>query len=126
MKMDIHVQRVEISEALHAHTTSRPHCALGRFGRRVLQTTLHLTNVNGPRRAGDLQCRLTVTVSRLGRVSAEVIDPDLYTVIDRAVDRVEHFIAREPEHRRVHPLRTPAVSRMPASAVFRRLERART
>ncbi len=123
MRLDIRGQHVAVTDALRAHVERRLRGALGRFGRCILQVTVHLADPGGPRRGGDKRCQIAVAVSCAEQVVAEVLDIDLYTAIDRAADRIVCAVARELEQRYGHPLRVPVVSRVPASAVFRRLER---
>lgn len=119
MRLDIRGSHVEVTDALRVHVERRLRGALGRFERRILRVTVHLADPGG----GGKHCQIAVAVSCAEQGVAEVLDSDLYTAIDRAADRIAGAVARELEQPCGHPPRIPVVSRVPASAVVRRLKR---
>jgi ribosomal subunit interface protein len=126
MRFDIRGQHIEVTEALRTHAAHRLQFVLSRFGPRIAQVAVRLTDLNGPRGGKDKQCRMIAEMPRGGKVIVEDIDADLYAVITQAADRLGRAVAREMERRREHSLYMPVTSRMPAAQVFRRQARTRS
>ena len=125
MRLEIRGQHVEVTDALRAHVERRLLFALGRFGSRILQVTVCLADLNGPRGGRDTQCRMVAEMPQGGKVIVEDIDVDLYAALDCAAERLGRAVARELERRREHSLYMPVTSRRPAAQVFRRRARTR-
>ena len=100
MKFSIRGRHIGLTEALLAHVERRLRFALSRFGQKIRQVAVQLTDLNGPRGGVDKQCRVTATLSPSGRVMVEEIDAALHTAIDRAAERLERSVVRELERRR--------------------------
>ncbi len=80
--------------ALRAHVERRLHFALGRFGGRVRQATVRLSDLNGPRGGLDKVCRIAVRLPAVRDLVVDDADGDLYVAIDRAADRVGRSVGR--------------------------------
>jgi len=83
-----------VSEALRAHVERRLHFALGRFGGRVRQATVRLSDLNGPRGGVDKACRIAVRLPASPDLVVEDADGDLYVAIDRAAERAGRSVGR--------------------------------
>ena len=94
--------------------------ALGRFGSRILQVTVCLADLNGPRGNTDKQCRIAVALPSCGHIRTEVLNTDLYFAIDCAADRIGRAVVCDLERQHEHSLRMLVVSRIPAAVLFRR------
>ena len=95
MRVDIRGQGFSVSEALRAHVERRLHFALGRFGGRVRQATVRLSDLNGPRGGLDKACRIAVRLPALRDLVVEDADGDLYIAIDRAAERAGRSVGRQ-------------------------------
>jgi ribosomal subunit interface protein len=100
MRFAIRGRHIQLTEALLAHVERRLRFALGRFGPKIRQVAVKLTDLNGPRGGLDKQCQIAVTLSPSGKVRAEATDADLHTAIDLVSERLERAVARELERRR--------------------------
>lgn len=125
MKIDVRGRHIEVSDALYTQAERRLRFALGRFGSRVLQATVLVSDANGPRGGIDKHCRITVTLSSARQVMVEVMDADLSSAVDRAAGRSGRAVARELERQHDYASRKPATSRISAALFFRRQERTR-
>jgi ribosomal subunit interface protein len=123
MKLDIRGHHLKVTDALHIHIKRRLQFALSRFESRVLQVTVRLADLNGPRGGVDKQCRMAVAIPSSGHIRAEVTDADLYTAIDRAADRIGHAVARELHRQPERGLGVSEVSRISAAILFQRQRR---
>ena len=94
MRVDIRGQGFSVSEALRAHVERRLHFALGRFGGRVRQATVRLSDLNGPRGGVDKACRIAVRLPAWPDLVVEDADGDLYVAIDRAAERAGRSVGR--------------------------------
>ena len=100
MRFGIRGRHVALTEAVLAHVESRVRFALSRFGPRIRQIAVKLTDLNGPRGGFDKQCRVTATLSPSGKVMVEGTDAYLHNAIDIASDRLDRSVTRELERRR--------------------------
>ena len=100
MKFGIRGRHVELTEAVLGHVESRVRFALSRFGPRIRQIAVKLTDLNGPRGGFDKQCRVTATLSPSGKVMVEATAAYLHSAIDIASDRLDRSVTRELERRR--------------------------
>ena len=89
-----------MTEALLAHVERRLRFALSRFGPKIRQAAVKLTDLNGPRGGLDKQCQITVTLSPSGKVRVEATAAALHTAIDLVFQRLERSVTRELERRR--------------------------
>jgi putative sigma-54 modulation protein len=102
MKFGIRGRHIDLTELLLAHVERRLRFALSRFGQKIRQAAVQLTDLNGPRGGFDKQCKVTVTLSPSGKVIVMAIDADLHTAIDRAADRLERSVTRKLERAAGH------------------------
>jgi putative sigma-54 modulation protein len=96
MQMSIHINDVDLAEALRSYVERRLRFAVGRFGSRVGQVTVRVVG-DGP--AGK-RCRISTEILPFGRVAVEESDLDLFAAIDRATGRIGRLFGRELERAR--------------------------
>jgi len=96
MQIAMNIDGADISKAFRSYVERRLRFALGRFGGRVGQITVHVCG-NGP---GESRCRISTEVLRFGRVAVEESDPDLFIAINRATGRIGRVFGREIERAR--------------------------
>ncbi|MBA4066598.1 MAG: 30S ribosomal protein S30 [Isosphaera sp.] len=94
MWLNIHGHGLVVDAAARERAGRRLGFALGRFGDRVGQVAVHLSDVNGPRGGVDKRCRVVVELPGHGPVVVEEADADLDALIDRAADRVGRAVVR--------------------------------
>jgi len=83
----------EVTELLRAHADRRIGLVLGRFGARIAQVIVRLSDCSGPR--GDIEKRCQIDVSLRPRsVRAEDTHADPFTALNGAVDRVSRAVTR--------------------------------
>lgn len=99
MTFGIRGRGIELTEALLAHVERRLRSALRQFEQKIRQAAVQLADLHGPPDGLDKQCRVTVTLSPSGKVTAKAIETDLHTAIDRAADQLERSVIRELERR---------------------------
>jgi putative sigma-54 modulation protein len=98
VKIQIRERNVEVSENLRTHVERRLGFALARFGQRVARVIVRLSDADGEPGA-NLRCQIHVGLrSRSARV--DHTDADLFTAVDRAVERVSRSVARVLERER--------------------------
>lgn len=100
MRFAIRVRDIQPTEAIIGHAERRLRFSLSRFGPKIRQVTMKLTDLNGPRGGLDKQCQIAVTLSPSGKVRVEATDADLHTAIDLVSERLERAVARELKRRR--------------------------
>jgi hypothetical protein len=108
MRVDVRRRGVEIDAREQSNIERRLAFALGRFGPRVLQVTVFLTDENGPKGGLDKRCRLVARLSQLGVITVDDRDAELTPLMDRSTDRLERAIERAIERRRVSASRRDA------------------
>jgi putative sigma-54 modulation protein len=107
MKLDIHTQGFELTDALREHAYRRIIFALHRFQHRLGQrVTLHLSDENGPKGGVDMRCVIQIPFPGQNEVVIREDGDDLYVVLDRAADRAGRTVARRLE--RTHDIRMTA------------------
>lgn len=94
--MLIHVRgsKIELTQSLKRHVERAVHHALDRFESRIESVEVRLSDVNGPRKGEDMQCRIVVSLMRLSSVVVEHCDRDLYVAVDRAAGRTKRAVRR--------------------------------
>lgn len=107
MNIRVHSRSIELTEAIREWANRRVLFAVGQFGTRVRSVSVRLSDENGPKGGADQRCLMEARIASAGSVVAEVQDPDLYTAISRAADRlgrrVRTELDREKTGRRAPP-----------------------
>ncbi|MBZ5553487.1 MAG: ribosome-associated translation inhibitor RaiA [Acidobacteriia bacterium] len=97
MNVKIRAENIDLADALKSYIDRRLHFSLSRFGDRVGLITVRVSDLNGPRGGIDKACRISAELVPFGSVRVEDVDADLYTAIDRAVERLGRSFSRKLE-----------------------------
>ncbi len=100
MRLQIRAKNFRLPEAVQEEMNRRIRFALGRFVGRISLVTVSLTDVNGPRRGMDKQCRLVVRLIPSGKVTIEEEHGDAATAVALAADRAGWNVGRELKRQR--------------------------
>ncbi len=99
MRLQIRAKNFRLPEAVQEEMNRRIRFALGRFVGRISLVTVSLTDVNGPRRGMDKQCRLVVRLIPSGKVTIEEENGDAATAVALAADRAGWNVGRDKRQR---------------------------
>lgn len=94
MKIDVRAQGFALTDALNEYADGRLRLALKNAIDDVLQATVRLSDINGPRGGVDKRCSVHVVLKGRPDVVGEDTDADMYAAIDRAMDRVARGVER--------------------------------
>lgn len=108
MRVTIQTHGIQSSEALAEHGERRLGTAIGRYGHRVGDVLVHLTDVNGPRGGRDIECRIVATIPGRPPVVVHAVADDAYAAIDLAAAKAEAAVSRGLGRARRH-VRSPAL-----------------
>ncbi len=92
--MDIQSLGFPITASLKEHATRRLGFVLTRRSDRIRRVVMRLGDENGPRGGVDKFCRIQVYLNGAPVAVIEDVGPNLYSVIDRAADRVGRAVVR--------------------------------
>lgn len=99
MNVDIHGQGFAVTPALADHVRRRLGFVLARHSDRIQRVSVRVGDENGPRGGADKFCRIQVHLLDAPVAAIEDIGADLYTVIDRAADRVGRVVVKHIDRR---------------------------
>lgn len=94
MQTTIQSRGFVLTEAIRGYTERRLRYAVSFAGENIRRITVHLSDINGPRGGEDKCCHLVLTLKGMPSVVIEDIESNLYTAIDRAVERASRSVAR--------------------------------
>ncbi len=88
MQTEIKLFEINSDRLLSDYVVRRLSFALSRFGERIgkVTTRIGVASTGAPQ---NLVCRITAEFHPFGLVTAEAIDPDVYSAIERSVSRLE-------------------------------------
>jgi putative sigma-54 modulation protein len=98
MRVDVHAQGFEMTNALTEHTERRLRFALKHAADQVQHVTVRLADINGPRGGVDKRCSIHIVLSGLPDIVTEDTEADMYIAINRAIDRVGRTVLRRVSH----------------------------
>ncbi len=101
MNVDIQSQGFALTSALSDHARRRLRFVLTRHSDRIQRVLVRLGDENGPRGGVDKFCRIRVHLLDAPVVLIDDIGPDLYSVIDRAADRVGRVVVKHLARSRI-------------------------
>jgi putative sigma-54 modulation protein len=113
MHVEIRATNFRLRHADRADIERRLQFALGRFDRRIVQVTLVLADVNGPRGGDDKQCRLLVRLAHSGKVTIEERQANVSFAVALAADRAGRAVSRRLNRRRSARHHRPSRGRLP-------------
>jgi ribosome-associated translation inhibitor RaiA len=102
----IHGQGFSVTPALAEHMRRRLGFVLTRHSDRVRRVAIRVGDENGPRGGVDKYCRIQVHLLDAPVAVIKDVGAELYTVIDRAADRVGRVVVKHLD--RTHPTRNGA------------------
>lgn len=102
MRIDIHSSKFTLTESLRSHIERRVQFALSWAYHKLPHIHLRLDDINGPKGGPDKVCRIQIPLSGSKPVVIEETQTDMYTAIDRAVERAARTISRRIERSRTH------------------------
>jgi ribosome-associated translation inhibitor RaiA len=94
MKIEIQSRGIELSDDLRDHAARRARFALTRFGDRVRRLSVMVDDLNGPKGGVDMRCRIRADLNPRGEIVIRETQPDPYSAVARATDRVAHALSR--------------------------------
>jgi ribosomal subunit interface protein len=97
MQLDIRGSNLRLSRRMRAYVEHRAYFALSRFGERVVEVHVWLSDENGPRRGVDRVCKVLTTVRGAAPFLVEQRDTRLNLAVDHALDRAARRVARTME-----------------------------
>lgn len=100
MQIRVNCRNVTLTASIREWASRRVLFAVGQFGTRVRSVTVLLSDENGPKGGHDQRCLMEARIASAGSVVAEVKDPDLYTAISRAADRLGRRVRTELDRQR--------------------------
>lgn len=100
MQLDVRIHNTDLAVVMNNYVERRLRFALGRFGERVGQITVRISN-NG---SVERKCRISAELKPFGRIAVEEADSDLFAAVDRATGRIGRLFGRELQ--RTHDMRT--------------------
>ena len=83
MKLEIVGQHLAVTEEVSTYLKRRLQFTLGRFGVRILQVTVTLTDLGKSRAGVNKQCRLIASIMPQGQAVVETHDVEIMPAIDR-------------------------------------------
>lgn len=95
MRLDVRIQKVDLSKEVHSYIERRLRFCLGRFESRVRRVTVRISDINGPRGGTDKRCRLTIGLIPSDTIDVQEVNADLFAAIDRAAERAGQALARK-------------------------------
>ena len=101
MNVDIQSQGFPLTSALAEHARRRLRFVLTRHSDLIQRVVVRLGDENGPRGGVDKFCRIQVHLLDAPVALIEDIGLDLYTVIDRAADRVGRIVVKHLDRSRI-------------------------
>lgn len=106
MIVDIRGQGFTVTPAMAEHMRRRLGFVLTRHGDRIQRIAICVGDENGPRGGVDKYCRIQVHLLDAPVAVIKDVGAELYTVIDRAADRVGRVVVKHLD--RTHPARDGA------------------
>lgn len=92
MQIDIQASKFPLTDALRSHIEGRLEIALRTKDDHIQRVLVRLSDTNGPRGGADKCCYIMMMLAHLPDIVIEETEADLYTAVDRAVDRAGNTI----------------------------------
>jgi putative sigma-54 modulation protein len=99
-----------LTQSLKDYIDKRIAYAVSFAGEHVQHIHVRLSDINGPRGGEDKRCQLVFKMQRMPSVVIEDTESNLYTAIDRAVERASRSIARLLKRRHMYQMPTNLIS----------------
>lgn len=100
MRIDIKASGFPLTKALVEYAERRLRFALTRHSDRITRVALLMGDSNGPRGGMDKFCRIRILLKSAPEILIEDTGSDLYSVIDRAMERAGQNVAKRVDRLR--------------------------
>ena len=95
MQIDIQTRGFSLTNALLEYSQRRVLGAMAYISGHVNRVVIRLSDINGPRGGADKCCHVQVALAGMPDVIVEDTEIDMYTAIDRAIDRARRTAVRK-------------------------------
>lgn len=102
MRIDIHSRKLALTESLRKYIERKAELALSWAYHKLPHIHLRLDDVNGPKGGVDKVCRIQIPIPSGKPVVIEEIQTDIYSAIDRAIQRAGRTMSRRIKRNRTH------------------------
>jgi ribosome-associated translation inhibitor RaiA len=102
MQVRIHTHGVHANDELRTAIERRLDLSIGRFGTRVKEVRVWLSDDNGPRGGVDKAVRMELELTGTKELRVEQVSTSWQSAVDMAAGRLGRTAAREIERRRSH------------------------
>ncbi|HMU67024.1 MAG TPA: HPF/RaiA family ribosome-associated protein [Cellvibrionaceae bacterium] len=100
MRIDIHTGKFSLTDSLRSHVERRADYALGWAQQSLQQVIVRLDDLNGPKGGLDKLCRIQIPLVGGAVVVIAEVQADLYTAVDKAMERANQSLTRKLERKR--------------------------
>ena len=102
MRIEIHTGKFSLTDSLRSHVERKTQFALGWAQHSLHQVTVRLDDLNGPKGGVDKLCRVQIPLVGGAVVVIAEVQADLYSAVDRAMERANQSLTRKLERKRKH------------------------
>ena len=95
MQIDVQTRGFSLTTALLGYSQRRVLGAMSYISGHVKRVVIRLSDINGPRGGADKCCHIQVALAGMPDVVVEDTEIDMYTAIDRAIDRARRTAERK-------------------------------
>ena len=95
MQIDIQTRGFSLTNALLGYSQRRVLGAMAYISGHVNRVVIRLSDINGPRGGADKCCHVQVALAGMPDVIVEDTEINMYTAIDRAIDRARRTAVRK-------------------------------
>ena len=95
MQIDIQTRGFSLTNALLGYSQRRVLGAMAYISGHVNRVVIRLSDINGPRGGADKCCHVQVALAGMPDVVVEDTEINMYTAIDRAIDRARRTAVRK-------------------------------
>lgn len=100
MRVQVRGSNMMVNDGIRRHAENRLQFALDRFGNRIQEVIVRITDVSGPKGGPEKQAAVDVWMKPSRHVRVEDHQADIYAAIDSVADRVGRALAREVDRLR--------------------------
>lgn len=100
MEINVIGLNFRLTDAILRRTESKLTSALHPANQRVSHAMAFLGDINGDHGGVDKSCRVVAYLHKIGAVAVCAVDRDLYSAVDRAMQKLRQVIARKLGRRR--------------------------
>jgi putative sigma-54 modulation protein len=109
MRIEIQARKVSLPSRLRRQIEHRIRAALTRFDERIMRVSLWLSDVNGPKGGSDKNCQVQIVMPGKPDVVIDETRDNLYSAINRALERAGQTVVRRLDRKRRRVKRAPQI-----------------